>query len=72
MKAIKTHVPDTLRRKLPKSQAERKEVMRLGLQGFAARRRKKARSVVDDTFAALAIRKHAKIEQLIDQTKHGD
>ena len=72
MRAIKIHLPDNLLRKLPKSQSERKEIMRLGLQGFAARRRKKARSVVDDTFAALAIRKHAKIEQLIDQTKHGD
>ena len=72
MRAIKIQVPDTLLRKLPKSQAERKEVVRLGLQRFAARRRKKAHSIVDDTFAALAIRKHAKIERLIDQTKHGD
>lgn len=72
MRAIKIQVPDNLLRKLPKSQAERKEVVRLGLQRFTARRRKKARSIVDDTFAALAIRKHAKIEQLIDQTKHGD
>jgi len=72
MKAIKIQVPDTLLRKLPKSRAERKEIVRLGLQRFTARRRKKAHSVVDDTFAALPIRKHAKIEQLIDQTKHGD
>jgi hypothetical protein len=72
MRAIKIHMSGALLRKLPKTQAERKEVVRLGLQGFAARRRKKARSVVDDTFAALAIRKHAKIEQLIDQTRHFD
>ena len=72
MRAIKIQVPDKLLRKLPKSQAERKEVVRLGLQRFASRRRKKAHSIVDDTFAALTIRKHAKIEQLIDQTKHGD
>lgn len=72
MKAIKIQVPDKLLHKLPKSQAERKEVVRLGLQRFAARRRKKAHSIVDDTFASLAIRKHAKIEQLIDQTKYGD
>jgi hypothetical protein len=72
MKAIKIQVPDTLLRKLPKSQAERKEVVRLGLQRFTGRRRKKAHSIVEDTFAALAIRKHAKIEQLIDQTKYGD
>ena len=72
MKAVKIQVPDTLLRKLPKSQAERKEVVRLGLQRFTARSRKKAHSIVDETFAALAIRKHAKIEQLIDQIKLGD
>jgi hypothetical protein len=72
MRAIKIEVPESLLRKLPKSQADRKEVIKLGLQRFTARRRKKAHNVVDNTFAALAIRKHAKIEQLIDQTKHGD
>jgi hypothetical protein len=72
MRAIKIQVPENLLRKLPKSQAERKEVVRLGLQRFTARRRKKAPSAVDDTFAALAVRKHAKIQQLIDQTKYGD
>jgi hypothetical protein len=72
MWAIKIQVPHTLLRNLPKSQAERKEVARLGLQRFTGRRRKKAHSIVDDTFAALAIRKHAKIERLIDQTKYGD
>jgi hypothetical protein len=72
MRAIKIKVPENLLRKLPKSQADRKEVVRLGLQRFTARRRKKTHSVVDDTFAALAIRKHAKIEQLIDQIKYGD
>jgi hypothetical protein len=72
MRAIKIHVPKTLLRKLPKSQAERKEVVKLGLQRFTSSRRKKAHSVVDDTFAALAVRKHAQIEQLIEQTKYGD
>jgi hypothetical protein len=72
MKAIKIKVPDNLLRKLPKSQSERNEIVRLGLQRFSARGRKKASSVVDDTFAALAVRKHAKIERLIDQTKYGD
>jgi hypothetical protein len=72
MRAMKTQVPDNLLGKLPKSQAERNEVVRLGVQRFTARRRKKAHSIVDDTFASLAIRKHAKIEQLIDQTKYGD
>jgi hypothetical protein len=72
MKELKIRVSDTILRKLPKNQEEIKEVVRLGLQRFTARRRKKAHSVVDDTFAALAVRKHAKIEQLIDQTKYGD
>jgi hypothetical protein len=72
MKELKIRVPDTLLRQLPKKQEEMKEVVRLGLQRFAARRRKKARSVVDDTFAALAIRKHTQIEQLIEQMKYGE
>ena len=72
MKELKIRVPDTLLRQLPKNQEEMKEVVRLGLQRFAARRRKKASSVVDDTFAALAIRKHTQIEQLIEQTKYGN
>jgi hypothetical protein len=72
MKELKIRVPDTLLRQLPKKQEEIKEVVRLGLQRFTARRRRKAHSVVDDTFAALAIRKHSQIEQLIEQTKYGD
>jgi hypothetical protein len=72
MRAIKIQVPNNWLPELPKNQKEIKEVVRLGLQRFTARRRKKAPSVVDDTFGALAIRKHAKIEQLIDQIKYGD
>jgi hypothetical protein len=72
MKAIKIQVPDKLLRKLPKSEAERNEIVRLGLQRFSPRRRKNARSIVDDTFASLPVRKHTKIERLIDQTKYGD
>ena len=72
MRAIKINAPDTLLHPLPKSKAERKEVVKLGLPRFTSRRRKKARSIADDTFGALAIRKHAQIEQLIEQTKYGD
>ena len=72
MKELKIRVPDILLRRLPKKQEEIREVVRLGLKHFAARRRRKAHSVVDDTFAALAIRKHSQIEQLIEQTKYGD
>jgi hypothetical protein len=70
MKAIKMRARDNLSRRLPKSEAERKEIVRVGLQ--RARGRKKSRSVVNETYAALAIRKHAKIEQLIEQIKYGD
>jgi hypothetical protein len=72
MTEIKIRVPDALLRQLPKNQEEIAEVVRLGLQRFTARRRKKAHSVVDDTFAALAMRKHTQIEQLIEQIKYGD
>ena len=72
MTEIKVRVPDTLLRQLPKNQEDIEEIVRLGLQRFTTRRRKKTRSVVDDTFAALAIRKHAQIEELIEQTEYGD
>lgn len=72
MRAVKNHIPDKLSRKLPKKPAKKSEVASVDLEGLASRRRNKARSVVDDTFAALPLKKHAKIEQLIDQTKHGD
>ena len=68
MKAMKVPVPNT--RKLYKRPANETKPFRG--QQVAAHRRKKTRSVVDDTFAALSIRKHAKIELLIDQTKYGD
>jgi hypothetical protein len=44
-----------------------KEKARLGLKRSPARRQK-ARNVVDDPFAALPLRKPARIEQLIEQT----
>ena len=46
-------------------------VVRLGLEHFTARR-KKAPGVVDSTFAALPMRKHTLIEQVIEQTKYGE
>ncbi len=72
MKAIKIQAQDTSKRKLPKNQVEKKQTVRRGLQRSSPGRHKMARSVVDETFAAIAIKKHAKIEQLIDQTKYGD
>jgi hypothetical protein len=72
MAEITIRVPDTLLRRLPKNQEEVKEVVKLGLKRFAARRHHKARSIVDDTFAALPIRKHARIEELIEQTRYGE
>jgi hypothetical protein len=71
MAEITIHVPDTLLRRLPKDQKDIEEVVRLGLEHFTARR-KKAPAVVDSTFAALPMRKHALIEQIIEQTKYGE
>ena len=70
MKVMKTQVPNTPARKLYKRSANKNKA--LHVQNVPAHRGKKARSVVDDTFAALSIRKHAKIELLIDQAKYGD
>ena len=58
-----------------KPSGEKRGGVRLGLQRFRWASPQKARIrhiVAFDTFAALAIREHAEIEQLIDQTKHGD
>ena len=71
MRAIKVPVPHNLPRQSHKNRAETK-IVSLGLQRSAARRRDKARGVADDTFGALAVRKHAEIEQLIEQTKYGE
>jgi len=48
------------------------EVVRLGLEHCAACRRKKAPSVVASPFAALPMKKHTLIEQIIEQTKYGE
>ena len=71
MRAIKIQVPENLLRKLPKSQAERKEVVRLGLQRFTARRREKGAQRCGRYLCRAGRLKHAKIQQLIDQTKYG-
>jgi hypothetical protein len=72
MAEITIHVPETLLHQLPKNQKDLEEVMRLGLEHFTARRHKKTSSVVDRTFAALPMRKHTLIEQVIEQTKYGE
>ena len=71
MAEITIHVSDTLLRRLPKNQKDIEEVARLGLEHFTARR-KKAPGVVDSTFAALPMREHTLIEQVIEQTKYGE
>lgn len=63
---------DPLLLRLPKNQEKVKDVTKLGPERFPVRRRQKARSVVDDTFAAIPIRKHAQIKQIIEQTKYGE
>lgn len=72
MAEIKIRVPDALLRRLPKDRKEVEEVVRLGLERLNARRRKKSRGVVDNTFGTLPLRKHGLIEQVIEQTKHGE
>ena len=72
MAEITIHVSETLLRRLPKNQKDIEEVVRLGLEHFTARRRKKTPGVVDSTFAALPMKKHTLIEQIIEQTKYGE
>jgi hypothetical protein len=72
MAEITIQVPDTLLRRLPKDQKDIEEVMRLGLEHFTARYRKKTPGIVDSTFAALPMKKHSLIEQVIAQTKSGE
>lgn len=70
MKAMKADSTNTRLRKPYKAHA--KDTAALSVKPVASRRRRPAPSVVDDTFAALSIRKHAKIELLIDQMKYAD
>jgi len=70
MKVMKVQAPNTRARKPNKQPG--KENKTLHVQPVPSHRGKKPRRIVDDTFAALSIRKHAKIELLIDQTKYGD
>ena len=72
MAETKMRISDTVHFRLPKGQKEIKEVTRPSPKHFPAHRHQKTRSVVDDTFAALPIKKHAQIEQLIEQTKYGE
>ena len=67
---MKVQVPHTQARKLHKRPAN--ETKALHVRHAPAHRGKRARSIVDDTFAALSIRKHGQIELLIDQAKYGD
>jgi hypothetical protein len=69
---ITIHVPDTLLHRLPKNQKDIEEVVQLGLEHFTARHRRKPPGVVDGTFAALPMKKHTLIEQIIEQTKYGE
>jgi hypothetical protein len=70
MKAIKVQLPNDRSPKLYKKRAKGKAASHL--KRIDARRGGKVHSVIDDTFAALPIRKHARIELLIDQTTYGD
>jgi len=66
----KMHSADIEPLRSPKGQKKAREAP--GLKRSSVRRRQRTRSVVDDTFAALPIRKHTRIQQLIAQTKYGE
>lgn len=71
MAEIRIKVSDNLFQKLPKKQDDIQKVLRLGLQSLNKRRRKSARSVVDQTFSAIPIKDHKLIEAVIEQTTYG-
>ncbi|MFQ5456182.1 MAG: hypothetical protein ACE5EA_08280 [Nitrospirota bacterium] len=70
MAEIRIKVPDNLFQKLPKRQEEIQEVLRLGLTLINTPPRKPEKSIVDKTFAAIPIKNHKLIEEVIEQTKH--
>jgi hypothetical protein len=72
MAVAKIQTPEMPLRRLPTRPEDKQARGELGSQRFPARSRRKTRSVVDETFAALSIRKHAQIEHLIEQTKYGE
>jgi len=72
MAAINIEIPTRLARTLPASREELEEVLELGLKRFKARRNKRLKNITEETFAALPIKDHKLIEQVIEQAKYGE
>lgn len=72
MAAINIEIPTRLARTLPASREELEEVIELGLKRFKARRNKRLKNITVETFAALPIKDHKLIEQVIEQAKYGE
>ncbi len=72
MTEMKMRAADTELLRLPKNQKGVKETTGPDLKRSPVRHFQKARSVVDDTFAALPLRTHTRIQQLIAQAKYGE
>lgn len=72
MAEIRIKVSSNLLQKLPKKQNDIQKVLRLGLKHLIPRRRKTVKSVVDQTFAAIPIKDHKLIEQVIELSKYGE
>ena len=72
MAEIRTKVSNNPFPKLPKRQRETREVLQRGLKPIHPLRKKPLRSVVDETFAAIPIKDHKLIAQVIEQLKYGE
>ncbi len=72
MAGINIEIPTRLARILPTSREELGEVLELGLKRFKARHNKRLKNITEETFAALPIKDHKLIEQVIEQAKYGE
>ncbi|MBI5756422.1 MAG: hypothetical protein HZA12_05795 [Nitrospirae bacterium] len=72
MPEIRIKVSNNLLEELPKKKEEIQEILRLGLKLIKSRRRKAVRSIVEKTSAAISIKDHKLIEDVIDQIKYGE
>ena len=72
MAGIKIEISTGLARRLPTSREELEEVLKLGLKRFKAGHKKQVKNITEETFAALPIKNHKVIEQVMEQAKYGE
>lgn len=72
MAEIKIKISDNLFKKLPKKEKEIEEVLILGLKSLKTIHKKPAKGIVAKSFAALPIKDHNLIKEVIEQTKYGE